>query len=192
VLFLARDPQGRDVTDGVVSVDGVAIPHALEGSTVALDPGPHVVRFDNGGKTVESTVVLIQGEKNRRLEFTFVSSGASSRPIPAEEPPPARAPIPTATLVLGGVAVTAGTFFAVFALMGKSQESCAPNCSRSSVDTLRRDYVIADVSWIVGLAALGVGLVYWFVQPSPRRASSAHAHTGNAGGARVDGLRLRF
>jgi hypothetical protein len=42
----------------------------------------------------------------------------------------------------------------VFALLGKdAEQQCIGHCKDSEIAEIRRDYLIADVSWIVGAAA---------------------------------------
>ena len=68
--------------------------------------------------------------------------------------------------MLGGVAAAGAISFAVFGIMGRNVQSCAPNCAQSQVNDLRRDYVIADVSWITGLVAAGFALYFALAAPA--------------------------
>ena len=87
---------------------------------------------------------------------------------PAQPLPPAtHKKIPVVTWILGGVAVAGVASFTTFAILGKAKEGCAPFCSRSNVDTLRRDYLIADVSLGVGLVA-GAAAVYFALTAKPQ------------------------
>jgi hypothetical protein len=104
-------------------------------------------------------------------------------PAPPEERKPrapVRAAFPTETYVLGGVAAAGALSFTAFALAGKSRESCAPRCSDSQVATLRRDYVAADLSLVVALAAAG-GAIYFALSKPP----SDSGATNGAASARV-------
>jgi hypothetical protein len=170
-IFVAKDPQGSDLVDVVVSVDNAEVQRRIDGRAVPIDPGVHMIRYEWGGETVEVKVILVEGEKGRRVEVTFAGPRAAVAPPPPPPPAPP-ASIPTASIVLGGVGVAAGAAFAVFALMGKGAESCAPGCSRAQVDTLRRDYLIADISWITGLVAVGAAVTIWLLQ-RPASAPSA-------------------
>ncbi len=177
VIFAAKDERGQDLSDVQVLVDGQKTADKLDGRPVNLDPGPHTVRFQQGSRTTEQKVVLNEGDSNRRIEGDFAPSAPAAPPKPAPEPSPSGGGrrIPTATLILGGVAAVGLASFITFAVLGKSKESCAPNCSQSDVSTLRRDYAIADISWIVGLAAAGGAVYFWLSQPS-----AASTATGKA------------
>jgi hypothetical protein len=158
VVLAARDAQGRDVVDAVVSVDGApAVP--LSARAMALDPGAHRFVFRrNTSETVERQVILREAEKNRELAVTF--AGASQ---PAVAPPVATADAvgapPLLFWVAGGVGVAAIASFGVFGALGVSERSsddCANGCAlsqKNSVDTKLR---IADVSLGIGVVALGV------------------------------------
>ena len=60
---------------------------------------------------------------------------------------------------------------------------CAPFCAQTEVDSMHRDYVVADVSLGIGLAALGVSV--WIIHAfrEPARPSTS---------ARVDPRGLSF
>jgi hypothetical protein len=68
--------------------------------------------------------------------------------------------VPTAAWVLGGVGAAALGSFVGFALSGRAKEndmmsSCAPYCSQQDEDTMRRRYLVADISLGVSLVSLG-------------------------------------
>jgi hypothetical protein len=68
--------------------------------------------------------------------------------------------------VLGGVAIVGLGTFAGFGFAGNAAQSCAPSCTRSQVDHVRLDYVLADVS--VGLAvAAGAGAFFFALTAKP-------------------------
>jgi hypothetical protein len=174
VVFTAKDDRGQDMVDVQVFVDDQRVTDHIDGRAVPADPGPHTVRFEASSKRrVELKVVLAEGDSNRRLEGHM----PPPEPAPRGAPPPARWHIPTATLALGGVAIVGLVSFTAFALTGKQKEACAPTCTQSDVDSLRTDYAIADVSWILGLAA-AAGAVYFYVkEPKP---GAAPPTTGKA------------
>lgn len=65
--------------------------------------------------------------------------------------------------------------FAVFGLLGRGVQSCAPDCSQGQVNDLRRDYLIADVSWITGLVAAGAALYFALTAPDTTAPTQATA-----------------
>jgi hypothetical protein len=86
VVFAAQDATGADTLRVRVSLDGEPIPEALDGRSVALDPGPHKLRFEMVGvDPVDQNVIIRQGEKNRRIAVSFKTRDTSSPPshVPA-------------------------------------------------------------------------------------------------------------
>lgn len=66
-------------------VDDVRVRERLDAVAIALDPGPHVLRFEMGGAhPVEQQVVLRAGEKERRIAVAF----PPPNPTTAWRPPP--------------------------------------------------------------------------------------------------------
>ena len=102
---------------------------------------------------------------------------APAEPVPAA---PARESsskgIPVASWVLGGVGVLGVGGFILLSANGRSDnnslaQSCGAtgSCQQSSVDHIKRNYVIADVSLGVGIAALGGAvLAYALSGPSQK------------------------
>lgn len=165
VVFAAIDANGHDAVDVKVTVDGQAALDKLTGLATTLDPGSHdiVYRWPDGVEQ-RQTVVVAQGEKNRRVELRREPPKVELATPP---PPAARAKqTPVAAYVLAGVGVAALGSFAAFAITGKSAESamdgCKPACSQAEVDKMRFRYLLADISLGVGVAALGAGGYLFF------------------------------
>ena len=163
VVFSAGDGRGHDLTNVSVFVDDARVASSLDGRAQRLDPGPHVVRFEWGGRTVKVDVVLAEGAlRNVRGEFADPTAL-----VPAGSAPQASRGVPVASWVLGGVALAAGGLFVAFALAGKSAEGCSPRCSDDEVRTIHRDNLVADIGWIGALALGASAVVVWAVQPGP-------------------------
>jgi hypothetical protein len=156
VVFAAKDDAGQDVAASTVYVDDRKVADAIDGRPFPIDPGPHAVRFEAGDKKTQVNVVVASGEVNRRIEGRLTAAGATS----------ARRGLPTASLVLGGVAAVGLVSFVSFAIAGRVEQGCAPTCTSSQVGTLRAEYAVADVSWITGLVALGGAVYFWLRQPA--------------------------
>jgi hypothetical protein len=160
VVFGARDRAERDVPDVSITVDSKAVD--ASGKPVALDPGPHVVRFLSPGRPVtQQTILTRAGEKNRTILVTLA------------DPPPQEkhdeTSIPTATWILGGVGLAALGVFGLFAASGVSlygSANCSAGCSASDKSDVETRLRIADVSLGVGVVALGAAAVIYFL---PRR-----------------------
>ncbi|MCA9643448.1 MAG: hypothetical protein KC492_22270 [Myxococcales bacterium] len=83
---------------------------------------------------------------------------------------------PWVALGVGGLGVLGFAYFGSLGLSGKSDlDSCRGHCSAEAVDDVRRDFLFADISLIVGLVGVGVG-TYLLVD------------NGQAGDARGTGL----
>lgn len=167
VVLAAKDVAGQDREDVRVVIDGDQVVAALDGRALPLDPGPHVFRFESGGRRVEQKAVLGVGEQNRRVVADFATTEhASVAPFalglsPTIAPEPSRTTgLPVATYALGGVAVLALGSFTVFALTGKNQEGCVPTCTSAEVSYFRRSYLVADISLIVALASAGGAVLF--------------------------------
>jgi hypothetical protein len=85
VVFDASDADGNQVIDVRVDVDGALAASRLDGRAVSLDPGRHVVRFEApGGRVVEQTIVMLEGQRRRPVRAQFgpgdEASGDEQRP----------------------------------------------------------------------------------------------------------------
>ncbi len=183
VVFSAIDAHGNDATQVSVSVDGTLVLTTLTGLSTPLDPGSHAISYTwPDGFEQKQTVVVAQGEKNRRVELRRPPSEPAV-PV-ANTLAPASAPVksrPLAAYVLGGVGVAALGSFAAFAITGKIAErdmaGCKPFCEQSQADKMRLRYLIADVSLAVGLVSLGAGGYLYF---SASRAPGSGALNGGS------------
>src|SRR5262249_47654591 len=136
---------------------------------IEVDPGPHTIRYELDGRAIEEHVVVPEATKGFALAADFRAAPTPPDPARSSEPGrrPARVRIPTESYVLGGAAAVATFSCAVFAIAGKSNEACAPNCSSSQVSALRRDYLIADMSLLVALATGGGAIYFALTKPPP-------------------------
>lgn len=189
----------------------------IDGATSApsephdLDPGDHTVVITTpDGSTATSTFSVARGEQRKRITVrlpappppaTPTATGAVATPTPLAAPPvrpcpptstrlaPSAVPYAWAFAAAGGAALAS---FAWFGLSGQSKErdmdrDCAPFCAQSDVDSMHRDYVVADVSLGLGIAALGVSLWILHAYREPARGASTPAH-----GARPAAWRIEF
>jgi hypothetical protein len=167
-VVAVRDPQGQDLGDVRVSIDGAAAvelsPRALE-----LDPGPHRFVFQRSGNAdVRQDVVLREGEKNRPVTAIFGALPATDVP-----PPPASAGrAPLLTWVFGGLGIVAFASFATSGALGvaeRSTDHCASGCTQIQSDDINSKFVVADISLGVGVVALGLAAVLYFTRPTSDR-----------------------
>lgn len=172
---------GGPVTLDKLWIDGTAVLAPSVGLAIELDPGRHVLRgrADTGAMT-ELMIELAPGEVERSVVLVFPKPKAEAPRVPAptvvaeEQTPPPRPPEPAqkraeSPWVYGllGLGALSGASFGYFAISGKSKQAdletnCAPSCSEDEVSRMRRDYLVADVSLLVGLGAVaGAVLVHY-------------------------------
>jgi hypothetical protein len=174
IVVLAKRADGSAIDGAKATLDGAPLSDSLDGRAVPVDPGSHQLRIEADGKVVEKHIVVAEGLKNQPFFATMdappgTTTSEPASPGPGEQPAPGASPgskIPTATWVLGGVAAVGAISFAVFGIMGRNVQSCAPDCTQSQVNDLRRDYLVADVSWITGLVAAGLAVYFALTAPS--------------------------
>jgi hypothetical protein len=192
VVLAARDATGHDLLEVRVLVDGKPLVEKLDGSAVAIDPGPHVVRFESAGRApAEQDFILREGEKNRLVSVVVGPAVAVPGPTPAPaasnrggsglssgvvadrgEVRPHR-PWPVASFILAGVGAAALGSFAYFGISGQAdrnslEQTCAPSmtCDPSDVASMRTKLIVADVSLGVGIVSLAVSLYLVITRPS--------------------------
>jgi hypothetical protein len=167
IVFAAVDAEGHDATDVKVKIDDQPVLEQLTGLGTPVDPGSHSIVYTwPDGFEQRYSVLVAQGEKNRRVELR-----REPKPVAVVAPPvthgsPGAKRRPAAAYVLGGVGVLAIGSFVGFALAGKSAESeldgCKPYCAQSQADKMRLRYLVADISLGVGVVALGAGGYLYF------------------------------
>jgi hypothetical protein len=109
----------------------------------------------------------------RPSESEGVDKNADRIPIELQltGPVPSRSMPGTGTYVAGGIGVLALSSFAYFELKASGdasdlRQTCAPHCAESDVDAVRSKLLAANVSLGIGLAAIGVAGLLWFLQGS--------------------------
>ena len=170
VVFSASTPDGRDVTDARVTVDGQVVERTT-GAAVALDPGEHLVACEaDGYKRVEYHLVAAQGSKNRAVHFDI--EPAVRAPSPEPPRPGASRPIRPATYVLGALGVVGlGVWVAVgaSAFWGspsvRTLDRCKPDCDPGDRSDVQRKLDVADVAGGTALLALGGALALYLTRP---------------------------
>jgi hypothetical protein len=106
----------------------------------------------------------------------------SSEPIPAPAPAASsnrglRTALVLSSATVGALGGIGLAYFGLNARQGEHNlEACSPNCSGQAVDSVRRDYVLANASLAVGLVGfVAMGVVLLTGNPAPpatRRASA--------------------
>lgn len=137
----------------------------------------------------------LQRMKARVAEQQAAAANAALANAGTEERRESRGVHPAATALL----ITGGAFlvsFGVFAALSSSEDSslddsCGTACNDDEVSTLRTYNLIADISWITGLAAAATGVVLLFaLKPGDDDESATRLSpwmAPNAGGATLRG-----
>lgn len=187
----------------LVSLDGVARPECTSGCRV--NPGPHLLVARTERAVAEEQLHVAEGER-QVLELVFSPLAA---PQPSESQlaaPETRAaphaasrarPIPLTTWIAGGVSLAGLTAGAVLGVSAVSQrndlrEGCAPHCSTSDVDQVRREAVLANVAFGVGVSAAALAVVSYVMSPTPRPGAAAARRLSVAAAPDADGRGGRF
>lgn len=200
VIFSVVDENNGDVSGVKVFSSEELLVGGLDGRAIQIDPGKHHLRFLlPSGEILNSDVLIREGEKNRLIEVK-VKDNAETDATTTEKPPPVVAPPPPPPVapppappkdpnpplgfwIASGVAVAGLGVGATYAIFGKSEKNdlsdCAPYCGenmRGTYDSLKRDYLIADIGFGVGVVSAGVA-TYLYV-------SSKSAHQEQPVGSR--------
>jgi hypothetical protein len=185
IVFEATDGHGNDLSAVKVTIDGHPLADKLDGSALQVDPGKHRFAFDDadGLAQVESTIVVREGDKDRRVRVTFGTSRSGVVTPAQPKTPDGASGTPTAAWVILGVGaagVIAGSVFGVMALNDGShlntQTGCpkaCPNTALPQIDTLHRDQWASDIGLGVGVIGLGVGVVLLLTSHGPEAAPAA-------------------
>ncbi|MBW2527464.1 MAG: hypothetical protein JRI23_25000, partial [Deltaproteobacteria bacterium] len=198
IVVVAKGVDGEDTAEVRLLIDGRLAAARLDGRPIALDPGPRRLRFEHAGlPPIEKTIVVQVGIKNRRVDVSFAADTPTPQPGPARpapDPPPPERGEPIVGYVLTGVGALALGSFAVFGLIGSAEadeydETCAPtkSCDPDDVSATETKLLVADISLVVGIAAVGVGvgLILYdkLSDPDPDVATLRLALRPTAGGA---------
>ena len=171
---------GQELSGVRVLVDDELVEDRPSGRAVAVDPGPHTIRFELAGeKPIEIRTVIHEAEKNRIIGATFEprepkpaeTRPAAPAPLPAAAASSAAPPVPVGAWIAIGVAVVGVAGFTYFGLSGRSdlsnlRASCVDICSPSSVDDARRKLLVGDV--FLGAGIIAAGVATWLILTRPR------------------------
>jgi hypothetical protein len=178
VVVVVKDENGRDLVDVRLLVDGKVVSQELTGQAIELDPGKHEFRVEHARSgTLTERVLVVEGEKSRRVRFDFPRKDPPKSPE-AKKPPAVRESrsIPVASYVLGGIGVLALGSFGYFALSGRAKENdldvCSPKCDPAEVDVMRRRYLIADISLGVAVVAFGSAVGVALIPSDDRKSAT--------------------
>lgn len=167
IVVVAKGIDGRDTAEVRVFVDDKLVADRLDGQPIAIDPGSRSIRFQHGtAPAIKRNLVIQVGVKNRRVDVSFAPD---EKPVGPEDSGDSKAPAergePIVGFVLTGVGVLGLGSFVGFGLVGQAEaheydDTCAPTntCDPGEVSATETKLLVADISLVVGLAAVGVGV----------------------------------
>lgn len=186
ISFVARDEDGNDLPDTAVYVDDALVVTQLDdGLPHDVDPGKHVVRFENAGREKSVTVILANGEQGRTVVATFPGrarpSGGNAAPggtSLAQTGPPkirtvTRHPSGAKWLMLtGGVLAAAGLGFGAYEITkfpsncSLSSHECVAPPGDPSLGKASDAVKWGQIGFAVGAvgAACVIGGLVWYIQ----------------------------
>ena len=182
VVFAVREGT-RDLEDVLVTRNGKLIANRLDGRAVAVDPGKQRFVFElkgNRQRTVDA--LIVEGEKSRVIavevpppDEVALTEYGGARPPPALAPAGARCRrCRWCWPVWGRWAWAASPGFARGGLapgIGRWTDAAPPAARDREVQSVRRKYLLADISLGVGVGALAVaGYLYLrdpYQEPTP-------------------------
>ncbi len=190
----------------VVKIDGQIVARGLSGDPVAIDPGSHELVLESPGQVpVMRTIMAQQGVQKRVIEVQFASLAPPPRTEVDEGPEQSSHLRPYAFAAWGVGAVGLGVF-AIVGTLGRADEdslrqecpTVAPEdgvagpgvCSREEIDTreadYKREFVIADVGLVTGLAGVAAGTVLYVLSMSSAPAEGEADVTGESADLQFD------
>jgi hypothetical protein len=173
IAFAAKGLDGKDVTLVHVVMDGQSLTDTLDGKSIAVDPGSHVVRFEYGSEPpIEQTIIVREGEKARVVSVSWAKPQEGAA---ANGPAAARSGGSSAVgaWVLGGIGVAGLATFGVLAVHGMGRRSdlekeCFGSCRQDQVDSIKTEFVVADIALGVGVASIAVSAILFLSSGSSR------------------------
>jgi hypothetical protein len=185
----AHTARGEPLSDVAVFLDGAELPERAPTAMIDVDPGDHVLRCERPGfKPTELHTRLSEGERGREIECRLVPlaqptpEDARARvdadlfKAPPELPASRAASLPWVVWPLGALGAAGVAGFASFGIAGLEQErslraQCAPLCK--DVSSVQTQFLIANVSLGVGLAALAAAGIVALLHPHSAPAKPA-------------------
>lgn len=191
VVFAAKGENGKDVTDVRVIVDGEVVAKELDGKSLTLDPGSHVLRFEHPGQNpIEQSIAIREGEKSRVVAVSWAKAPPETPVAASDDGGKTTKRVretPTAAWVFGGIGLAGLATFTTMSFVGMSQrsdleKSCFGSCEQGQVDSVKTNFLIADIGLGVGLASLGVA-TYFFIAGGSREVTAMPTTTAKSANA---------
>jgi hypothetical protein len=181
IVVVARDASGNDIPAVKVTVDGVVLTARLSGTPLDVDPGEHQFTFEPElGQRVEQRLLINVGEKNRLVQVVIrPDAPAVGKPATAAPASGQRGSLVPGIVVgaigLASLGASFGLYFSAKSGADNLRATCAPHCDPADVSSLRTRGIVSDVTFGVGLAGLGAGVLMILLRPTEKPAAAAPA-----------------
>jgi hypothetical protein len=180
VIVAARDERGNDIVPVRVLVDGTVLTESADAAALSVEPGQHVFRYEHPGtEPFEEHVVILPGEKGRRLIATLRPLPKVVTVQPLVEPAPASRSWQALGWGFAGLGALAFASEAYFGISGSVERSndlsttgCAPRCSSGQTQSVQTKFIIADTSLAIGVVSAGAALYFLLKHPERPPASA--------------------
>lgn len=174
LIVIERDDDRTQPLELELDGQPLRLPEPL--GPIELLPGRHRLRATLARHApIEQEIVLEKGAKNQVVRVRFARTperalAPPAAPVPAAPKARSSRPVPALSYWLGGGALLAfGTSGVLLgsALSSRSsaRETCAPNCSTSTRDSIDGRLLAADVAGAAGLALTGAALFAFITRP---------------------------
>jgi hypothetical protein len=201
IAFAAKDATGADLSAVTVTMDGEVLTERLEGTALSIDPGEHKFTFETAGRApVSMSLVIQQGQKDRRELVTFGAPTSLAVAVPPPQAtvaePPALTPAGGAVsqglgtqkilaIVAGGIGLAGlgvGTGFGIVALSKKSSAQgicptaeCPTPAGVNDWSSAVSAGNVSTVGFVLGGVGIAGAAVLWFTAPRSTGASAGAA-----------------
>jgi hypothetical protein len=187
IVFSVKDDADQDLSDVHVTMDDQPLTDKVDGTAIAIDPGPHHFVFEAAGRQKEErSIVVREGEKDRHEKVVLVvesvapvvaaPAAGSAPPAAAEAPPKDGKAQRIAGLVVGSIGAAGLIVGGVFGIVSKSTyDTATRECTRvpepcspvgvSDGKTAHSQATVSTVAFIAGGALLVAGGVLVFTAP---------------------------
>jgi len=152
IVFEVKDAQGNDLSAVSVTIDGQPLVTKLDGTAVDVDLGEHTFRLEAERQSVEKTLVIREGEKDRHERIVLPARVESLRARTAT-----RAPA-IAAFGVGGVGLIVGIVFTgVWASTDCATNDRAQICDQEHKSSQQATLVGLSAGIGIGFAVAGIG-----------------------------------
>jgi hypothetical protein len=171
LVFQVSATQGAPPQGVLLAVDGgEAMP--LDGRAVSVDPGEHEVTFTASGyRTSALHLVVSEGEKLRREAVALAPVDAVEHTAAPGRPGVAASRFTLPVIIASSAAALAAIGVAYFGIKARVDDydldRCQPHCTKETVDNVRREYLLTNLSLGLAVAGVTTATVLYLVQGRP-------------------------